>query len=131
MAESFGGLVQLVRSFNDRLSPSRGQQRQDGGPRGRFHLMRLSEQGEASHARAPPDQVRDIHRRLAPCRVSQRGQNATDGKRGERVVVRDRETSPVTPSGSARAATTPGPPVNSALNPRRLPAAATKDYHAD
>src|SRR5437899_9382098 len=48
--------------------------------------MRLSEQGEAAHACAPPDQVRDIDRRLAPCRVSQRGQNATEGKRSERVT---------------------------------------------
>src|SRR5207249_11098492 len=35
---------------------------------------------------ALPDQVRDIDRRRAPSRVSQRGQNATEGKRGERVT---------------------------------------------
>src|SRR5437016_14557325 len=48
--------------------------------------MRLREQREATHARALPDQVRDIDRRLAPCRVSQRGQDATHGKRGDRVT---------------------------------------------
>src|SRR2546426_134307 len=48
--------------------------------------MRLREQREATHARVLPDQVRDVDRRLAPCRVSQRGQNAAEGKRGERVT---------------------------------------------
>src|SRR5438309_10838095 len=86
MAESFGGLVELVRSFDYRLHPSRRQQWQDGGPGGRFDRSRLREQGEAAHARALPDQVRDIDRRRAPSRVSQRGQNATEGKRGERVT---------------------------------------------
>src|SRR5438477_8168082 len=86
MAESFGGLVELVRSFADRLHPSRRPQWQDGGPGGRFDRSRLREQGEAAHARALPDQVRDIDRRRAPSRVSQRGQIATEGKRGERVT---------------------------------------------
>src|SRR2546429_998772 len=48
--------------------------------------MRLREQREATHARALPDQVRDVDRRLAPCRVSQRGQDAAEGKRGGRVT---------------------------------------------
>ena len=43
MAKRFGGLVELVRSLDDRLHPSRGQQGQNGGPRGGFDRMRLRE----------------------------------------------------------------------------------------
>src|SRR5207245_11100734 len=56
------------------------------GPRGGFRGMRLSEKREAAHARTPPDKVREIDRRLSACRVSQRGERATEGKRGERVT---------------------------------------------
>src|SRR5258707_1104300 len=68
MAESFRGLVELVRAFDDGLHPSRRQQRQNGRPRGRLDCVRLREQGEAAHAGLFPDQVGDIDRRLAPRR---------------------------------------------------------------
>src|SRR6266850_4663216 len=41
MAESFGGLVQLVRSFEHGPHAPRGQQRQNGGPGDRFDRLRL------------------------------------------------------------------------------------------
>jgi hypothetical protein len=43
MAKRFGGLVELVRSLDDRLHPSRGQQGHNGGPSGGFDRMRLRE----------------------------------------------------------------------------------------
>src|SRR2546430_12082148 len=86
MAESFGGLVELVRSFDDRLYASRGQQRQNCGPCGRFDGMRLREQGEAAHAGAFPDYVGDIDRRVPSRRISEGSQHTMDRKGGERLT---------------------------------------------
>lgn len=51
-----------------------------------FHRMRLREQGKAAHARALPDQIRDIDLRLTSRRISQAGQHTIKRKRCERLT---------------------------------------------
>src|SRR3984893_7889291 len=86
MAEGFGGLAQSIGSFDDRVHLSRGQQRDNGGPGGCLGRVRLCGEGEAAHAGALPDQVRDIDRCLAPCRISEGGQHAIERQRRRGVT---------------------------------------------
>src|SRR5882724_9520611 len=86
MAEGLGGLAQSIGSVDDRAHLSRGQQRQNGGPGGCLDRVRLCGEGEAAHAGALPDQVRDIDRGLPPCRISEGGQHAIERQRRQCVT---------------------------------------------
>src|SRR5580700_10053408 len=86
MAQGFARLTEAIDPLDDRPDGSADHQWDDVPPRCGDRGRRLGEQGEASHPRALPDQVRHIDRGLASGGIAQRDQDTAEAKAAQRLA---------------------------------------------
>src|SRR3984893_5908327 len=88
VTQSIRRFGQRERLCHDGLDRAGLKQWNDDAPCGAPYPRRLCEQGEALHARALPDQIRDVDRCLAASRVAQGSQTSPHRKCAE-VLAHD------------------------------------------